>query len=359
MLDVLKTVLDVLQDALMFLRNYAFYPEDGETFSLMRVLSLFIAFSISGAIVVFLSQNAVLKFFGPKSKKWLSYFVASVSGFVLAVCSCSVLPMFASIRKKGAGLGPAVAFLFSGPAINILAIFLTFTDLGADIAFVRILSAIVLANVIGFAMFMVYRKSEALDEDEQAFALPEDASNLKVWQRALFFLTLLLILVFSVYWLLPTVIFAALLLAQIVLYFSLDDLKEWGEATWDLVKKIIPLFLIGVFIVGILDSVLRDEFVVSLVGENNYLTNLLAAFFGTTMYFATLSEVPFLLSMLDLGMHKGPATALLLAGPTLSVPNMIVIAKVLGKKKTLTYVVLVAVFAAFVGLIAGAYIYQG
>ncbi len=358
MTDFLRNVLEVLFDALIFLRNYAFYPDDGETFSLMRVLSLFIAFSISGAIVVFLSQNAVLKFFGPKSKKGLSYLVASVSGFILAVCSCSVLPMFASIRKKGAGLGPAVAFLFSGPAINILAIFLTFTDLGADIGIVRIVSAIVLANVIGFAMFFLYRKSETVDEDEKTFHLVEDTSNLKVWQRALFFLTLVAILVFSVYWALPTAIFAVLLAVQVALFFSLEDLKEWGEATWDLVKKIIPLFLIGVFIVGILDSTLSDEFVVSLVGTNNYLTNLLAAFFGTTMYFATLSEVPFLLSMLDLGMHMGPATALLLAGPALSIPNMIVIAKVLGKKKTLTFVVLVAVFAALVGLIAGTFIYS-
>lgn len=356
-MTILESIWEVIWDGIIFLRNYAFYPGDGETFSLMRILSLFIAFSISGAIVSFLSQAKVLQFFGREAKKSLSYLIASVSGFLLAVCSCSVLPMFASIRKKGAGIGPAVAFLFSGPAINILAMTLTFSDLGPRIGFVRIVSAIVLALVIGIAMAVIFSKSEKRDMDgEFHVAEEEDTSSLKDWQRGMFFITLLAMLIFSVYEPLPTLIFAGFLVIQLIAFFSLEDMKVWGIETWLLAKKIIPLFIVGVFFAGVLQSVLTEDALATVVGENTYMANIFASGFGTVMYFATMTEVPIIQSLISSGMHRGPAVALLLAGPSLSLPNMIVIGKVMGAKRLGVYIGLVMVLSALIGLLAGMWI---
>lgn len=343
-------IVELLLDGLRFLRDYALYPAG--TFSLMRIVSLFIAFSISGAMVVFLSQNAVLKNLGPNAKRLQAYSVASVSGMILAVCSCSVLPMFASIRKKGAGLGPAIAFLFSGPAINVLAITLTFTDLGPDIAFARIIGAIILASLIGFTVFFVFKKQET-SQDSGNFALDETESGLNKWQTALFFATLFAMLIFGVYRPLPTLIFAGLLLLQIIVYFKKEPLLAWGRETFDLAKKILPLFLAGVFFAGILSSLLSEDALTRFVGSNTLNANFIASILGAFMYFATLTEVPIVSTLLNTGMHRGPAVALLLAGPSLSIPNMIVIAKVIGVKRTSLYIALVVIFSTFAGLIAG------
>ncbi len=355
MLVFLESFWEVIMEGLIFLRNYAFYPKDGETFSLMRIASLFIAFSISGAIALFLSKGAVIKHFGPSASKWKAYLVASVSGTILAVCSCSVLPMFASIRKKGAGLGPAIAFLFSGPAINVLAITLTFTDLGVDIGIIRIVSAVVLALVLGLIMAFLYSKGEVRDSKAEIFQ-DETPSTFKPWQKMMFFITLVLILVFSVYRPWPTLILIAFLSVQMILFMSLEDIKEWGGEIWDLAKKILPLFVLGIFFAGVLQSVLSEEFLSTYVGANSISANLIASVAGALMYFATLTEIPIIVSLLETGMHRGPAVALLLAGPTLSLPNMIVVGKVLGFKKTLTYVSLVALFAAATGYLTGLWI---
>ncbi|MGM0436599.1 MAG: permease [Bacillota bacterium] len=352
MAEFFDTLLNIIMEGLVFLRDYAFYPKDGETFSLMRIASLFIAFSISGAIALFMSKGAVVKHFGPGANKKKAYLVASVSGTILAVCSCSVLPMFASIRKKGAGLGPAIAFLFSGPAINVLAITLTFTDLGVTIGIIRIVSAVILALMLGLIMAFIYSKGEKQSSNDNLFK-DDTPDAFKPWQKIMFFITLILILVFSVYEPWPTLIFIALLIVQMVMFLTLEDMKAWGGEIWSLAKKILPLFIVGIFFAGVLQSVLSEEFLATYVGANTLSANMLASVAGALMYFATLTEIPIIVSLLETGMHRGPAVALLLAGPTLSLPNMIVVGKVLGLKKTLTYVTLVAVLAATVGYLSG------
>jgi uncharacterized membrane protein YraQ (UPF0718 family) len=321
-----------------------------------RIISLLIAFFLSGAISQFMSQGAVLKYFGPKADKKLSYFIASVSGAILAVCSCSVLPMFASIRQKGAGIGPAVAFLFSGPAINILAVTFTFSLIGIDVGFVRVISAVILSLVIGFIMYLLYNKSEIVDANENMFNI-EDESNRKFWQNFLYFFTLVAILVSGVKNPIPTIILLVALVVQLVLFFKKQELLDWCKVTFDLAKKIVPLFIVGIFIAGAIQAIIPPEYMVKFVGNNSFAANSIAAVFGAFMYFATLTEVPIVNSFMSLGMLKGPATALLLAGPSLSLPNMIVISKVLGIKKTFTYVFLVIVLSAFIGMIAGYIIY--
>jgi uncharacterized protein len=353
-MNILEFIWELILEGLLFLRNYVFFPKDGETFSLVRLLSLFIAFSISGAIVVFMSQSSVLKHMGPKAKPVLSYTVASVSGVILAVCSCSVLPMFASIRKKGAGIGPAIAFLFSGPAINLLALTLTFTDIGPDIAIARIIGAIVLSIIIGFTMYLIYHKKEERNINEAMFNRKDpNEVDMKLWQKGLFFANLFAILLFGVYRPIPTLIFAVLLIIQLVLFFKFKDIKRWGYETWSLAKKILPLFILGVFFAGILSALITTDMLTRFVGSNTYVSNLIASVTGAAMYFATLTEVPIVSTLLSNGMHRGPATALLLAGPSLSIPNMIIISKVIGIKRASTYILLVIVLSALVGLIAG------
>ncbi|TVP85638.1 MAG: permease [Acholeplasmataceae bacterium] len=321
-----------------------------------RLLSLTIAFFLSGAIATFMSQGAVIKYFGPNAKKGLSYLVASVSGAILAVCSCSVLPMFASIRKKGAGLGPAVTFLFAGPAINVLAITFTFSLLGVDIGLVRVISAVILSMLIGVAMFLIYRKHETVDAKPDMFDVKEESAR-KTWQSLLFFLLLLGMLISGVRNPLPTLVFLGLLLVVLALYFTKDELWEWTKATYNLAKKIVPLFIIGIFIAGILTAIIPPEDMVRFVGSNTLGANLMASVFGAFMYFATLTEIPIVESFMSLGMIKGPATALLLAGPSLSLPNMIVIGRVMGLKRTATYVFIVVILSALIGLFAGLFIY--
>ncbi len=356
-MHVITFLLELLLEGLIFLRNYVFFPQDGTTFSLLRIFSLLIAFSISGAIVVFMSQGAILRHMGPSAKKLKAYGVASVSGIILAVCSCSVLPMFASIRKKGAGLGPAVAFLFSGPAINVLALSLTFSDIGPDIALARVIGAILLSIVIGFTLYVIFRKGEVKQANNTLFERFDEETRLKAYQKILFFLTLFFILIFGVYRPLPTLILLVLLGIQIVLFFRKDDLIAWGAETLDLAKKILPLFIMGVFIAGIISSLISEEMLARVVGQNTYQANLIASVIGALMYFATLTEVPIVSTLLANGMNRGPATALLLAGPSLSIPNMIIIGKVLGIKRTLTYLGLVVVLSALVGLVSGYIIY--
>lgn len=324
--------------------------------TISRIIMLIIAFFLSGAISQFMSQGAVMKYFGPNAKKGLSYLIASVSGAILAVCSCSVLPMFASIRKKGAGIGPAVTFLFAGPAINILAITFTFSLIGVDIGFVRVIGAVVLSVVIGFIMYLLYNKSEVVDANAGMFNIEDDHSR-KLWQNILFFVTLIAILVSGVSHPIITGIFAVGLIVELVLYFKKDELIEWCKATFDLAKKIVPLFIVGVFLAGVIEAIIPPDFMVKFVGNNSIGANLIAAVFGAFMYFATLTEVPIVNSFMALGMTKGPAIALLLAGPSLSLPNMIVIGKVMGIKKTLTYVGLVIVLSALLAMLAGYIIY--
>jgi uncharacterized membrane protein YraQ (UPF0718 family) len=312
------------------------------------------AFFIAGAIAVFISQGAILKYFGPQAKKWLSYSVASVSGTILAVCSCTVLPLFGSIYKRGAGIGPAIAFLYSAPAINVLAIVYTARLLGYDLGIARAIGAIIFAVVIGLIMAFIYRKEETA-KDAQAFAvLAADPEEKSLWQQAIFFGTMVGILVFaaSQNWIATGIL---LFILAIVLWrwFTRGELKLWMKETFRFVKLIVPWLLVGVFVAGMIVVAVPEDIVSSVVGGNSLLSCFIASFLGALMYFATLTEVPIVRAFTDLGMGKGPTLSLLLAGPALSLPNMLVIRKIMGTQKTLVYVTLVVIMATLAGYIFG------
>jgi uncharacterized membrane protein YraQ (UPF0718 family) len=339
------------------------------------------AFFIAGAIAVFVSKQSVLKYFGAKTKKYISYPVASVSGAILAVCSCTVLPLFASIHKRGAGIGPASAFLFSGPAINILAIVLTAQVLGYDIGLARAIAAVIMAVVIGLLMAFIFRKeeSEKKKEDNNMFSgqTGEEDNKRPLCISLLFFVSLVLILVIGaastsyITWIpkLAIVYFLTLVVSVILIfYYTRDEVKNWGMETWGLVKKIFPILLIGVFIVGIIGGVAAyfipnadpanalGVAVAPYIGGNNIFSCFLASIIGAILYMPTLLEVAIVGNLFGYStgiMGGGPALALLLAGPSLSLPNMVVITRVMGAKKALVYFALVIVIAAFVGFVYG------
>ena len=409
------------------------------------LLCLVPAFFIAGAIGVFVSQNAVMKYFGPKAHKALAYGVASVSGTILAVCSCTVLPLFGGIYMRGAGLGPAIAFLYSGPAINVLAIVLTARVLGWELGIARAVGAIAFSVVIGLLMHLIFLREERAKaaQEQEVFIGDDDGKDRPLWQVALYFLSMVGILVFANWgkpmeptgvwfaifkakWMV-TALFAILLAlclwrffkvrpASIALaaipavllsfafpaypvvafaagsaglaaltFFGGAELKDWRDQTWGFAKQILPLLFMGVlaagFFLGSPDSkdagIILNAWIQALVGDSpapllsilgqpdgtrfQWLeiiwplwTNFFASVTGALMYFATLTEVPILRGLLDSGMGQGPALALLLAGPALSLPNMLVINSMLGPKKTLTFVGLVVVMATVTGMLFGA-----
>jgi len=312
------------------------------------------AFFIAGAIAVFISQGAVLKYFGPKANKLLSYSVASVSGTILAVCSCTVLPLFGGIYKRGAGIGPAVAFLYSGPAINVLAIVYTARILGYDLGLARAIGAIAFAAGIGLIMALIYRKEESLKNSAAFDALLAEPEGEKWWQQIIFFAVLVGILVFaaSKNWIVTGILLAALLII-LWRWFTKIEIGIWMKETLRFVRLIVPWLLVGVFAAGIITTFVPQDVVTDWVGGNSLFANFIASFVGALMYFATLTEVPIISAFMNLGMGKGPTLALLLAGPALSLPNMLVIRSIMGTKKTLTYIALVVVFATITGYIFG------
>ena len=312
------------------------------------------AFFIAGAIAVFISQGAVLKYFGPKANKLMSYSIASISGTILAVCSCTVLPLFGGIYKRGAGIGPAVAFLYSGPAINVLAIVYTARILGYDLGLARAIGAIIFAAGIGLIMALIYRKEESLKDSTAFDALLADPEVKKWWQQVIFFAVLVGILVFaaSKNWIITGILLAVLLLI-LWRWFTKGEIGIWMKETFRFVRLMVPWLLVGVFIAGIITTFVPQDAVTSWVGGNSLLSNFIASFLGALMYFATLTEVPIISAFMNLGMGKGPTLALLLAGPALSLPNMLVIRNIMGTKKMLAYVTLVVVFATMTGYIFG------
>ena len=332
------------------------------------------AFFIAGAIAVFISQASVLKYFGAKANKFLAYGVASVSGAILAVCSCTILPLFAGIRQRGAGLGPAVTFLYAGPAINILAIIYSARLLGVDIGIARALGAVVFSLLIGIIMSSIFKEELSNSSD---IIIPEDESNAPLWKTGLFFLLLIVFLITSASIglvitmelvaqgrgsmvlngsLVAAILSLVTLTALIILtfrWYSADERSQWMTETWWLLKKIVPLLLAGVFIAGVVKTLLPESVVTRWVGGNSLTSNLLASVFGALMYFSTLTEVPIVKSLMQLGMGKGPALTLLLAGPSLSLPNMIVIGRIMGLSKTLVYILLVIIMSTLSGFIFG------
>ncbi len=395
------------------------------------ILCLLPAFFIAGVISVFVSQGSVIRYFGANAKKWLAYTVAAVSGTILAVCSCTILPLFSSIHKRGAGLGPAIAFLYSGPAINILAIILTARVLGFEMGVARTIGAISFSIIIGLIMSFIYRKEERVKkEDQMNIQLPPEKRP--IWQTSVHLFTLVLILVFanwgepelgdtsSIWYYLWAYKWHLTGLFSLVLGFSLiyilkikwqwvllaaiattasaflssnfienvklvplipmlvgiislslitlldkenQENKEWTLSSWEFAKQILPLLAIGVVTAGFLlgsthdgqtiAGIIPNEWIQRLVGGNSLFSNFAASFIGVFMYFATLTEVPILQGLIASGMGKGPALALLLAGPSLSLPNILVIRGVLGNQKTAIYVFLVILLSTIAGLLYG------
>jgi uncharacterized membrane protein YraQ (UPF0718 family) len=379
------------------------------------ILCLLPAFFIAGAIGIFVSQNSVMKYLGPNSNKTLAYGVGSVSGSILAVCSCTILPLFSGIYMMGAGLGPAIAFLYSGPAINVLAIILSGKVLGVDIALARAIGAIVFSVVIGLVMAFIYRTEERA-KMESAFNIPNSDEQRPLWKTIIFFAILIGILIFS-NWAKPdvnegfwfsifslkwyitivlSIIFSVILIlwykanwlkiliVAVIVYISTyffqnpsipfglgilgltyitmtgnDELKHWFESTWTFAKQITPLLFAGVLFAGFMlgrpghEGIIPSSWINGLVGGNSLLANLISSVIGAFMYFATLTEIPIVQGLMGSGMGKGPALALLLAGPALSLPSMLVIRSVIGTKKTIVYVLLVIILSTIVGFLFG------
>jgi uncharacterized membrane protein YraQ (UPF0718 family) len=336
------------------------------------------AFFIAGAIAVFVSQASVLKYFGAQAGKLLSYSVASISGTILAVCSCTVLPLFAGIYTRGAGIGPATAFLYSGPAINVLAITLTAKILGWRLGLARAVGAVVFSVVTGLLMALIFRKDDQSRTTGQIYVPDADAKERTLLQDTLYLLTMVLILVFAAFarpapgstglW---PAIFAAkwyisaglLIILGVMLkaWFTKDECKSWVESTWGFMKQIFPLLAGGVLVAGFMlgrpghPALIPEQWIQSLLGGNSIWANLIASVAGALMYFATLTEVPILQGLLGAGMGKGPALALLLAGPALSLPNMLVIGSVMGVKKTATFCGIIVVMSTIAGMLYGAF----
>jgi uncharacterized membrane protein YraQ (UPF0718 family) len=333
------------------------------------------AFFIAGAIAVFISGASVIKYLGPAAKKWLSYSVASVSGSILAVCSCTVLPLFAGIYTRGAGIGPAATFLYSGPAINVLAIILTARVLGLKLGVGRAVGAILFSVIIGLLMHLIFHDRDGEQAELVSGTAPEEERSHSLGQSVLYFASMVgilifanwarpsgssgpLILIYTIKWYLTGALVLSLAL-MLIFWFQRSELKEWCISTWTFARQMLPLLFVGVMIAGFLlgrpghEAMIPSRWVVRLVGGNSFFTNLFASVAGAFMYFATLTEVPILQGLLGAGMGQGPALALLLAGPALSLPNMLVIRSVMGTSKTLVYIVLVVVMATISGLIFG------
>lgn len=341
------------------------------------LLCLIPAFFIAGAVMVFLNQNAVIRFLGPDAPKLVAYGVASVSGTILAVCSCTVLPLFKGIYRKGAGLGPAVSFLYSGPAINVLAIILTANVLGLQLGIARAVGAVFFAFIVGLMMQLLFRGEDRERTTNAAmFRIPGD-EGLSPGQTILYMASMVGILVFlnwspgdgTVPWwgaiyrwrLAITGVCVLVLVYSLVRWFTMSDLRDWVTATRDFAVQIMPLLFAGVMIAGFLlgrpghMALIPEEWIAGSVGTNTLGSNLFAALAGALMYFATLTEVPIMQGLLGAGMNQGPALALLLAGPSLSLPALLVIGGELGPRKTGVYVGLVVVLSATAGMVYGTF----
>jgi len=340
------------------------------------LLCLVPAFFIAGAISVFVSQASVIKYFGAKANKFLAYSVASVSGTILAVCSCTVLPLFSGIYKRGAGLGPATAFLYSGPAINVLAVIMTARILGWQLGLARAVGAILFSVLVGFLMHLIFLKEERARHAEGDFQFGKEDSERPLWQTSLYMASMVGILVFANWanpgkgstglwatlfhakWIIAGFFLTALIF-MLVRWFTKNEIKGWVASSWDFAKQIMPLLLGGVIVAGLLlgrpgeEGFIPSWVIEKAVGGNSVWSNFFASIVGAFMYFATLTEVPILQGLIGSGMGKGPALALLLAGPALSLPNMLVIRGVIGTKKTVVYVSLVVVMATMSGMLFG------
>ncbi len=359
-MDITGTIIYALNVMLKTIVNYL---------NINRVIALTIAFFMAGGIASMINKNFIIKYFGPETPKHISYLVASVSGCLLAVCSCTILPLFAGIYRRGAGIGPATTFLFSGPAINVLAIFYSAALLGWDIGFTRAFFAITLSILIGLSMAFIFKS----DEKKRNFRVGKaDSISIRpAYQTAIFFLIQLgmLLVITASPKLIPTLsipvydgilvkhiltaILCIVLIVVVKKWFKEDEIKAWLRETFTLGKMVFPLLIIGIAIAGLINAFIPPEYVSKYVGGNSIIANFIASFIGALMYFATLTEVPIIKSLMDLGMGVGPAMALLLAGPSLSIPTVLTLSKILGYKKAFTYLGLVVIYSTIAGFITG------
>ncbi len=420
------------------------------------LLCLLPAFFIAGALTALVPKEAITRFLGRRASRWVSYPAALLAGSVLAVCSCTILPLFAGIRKRGAGLGPALTFMFFAPASNILAIMFTGVKIGMDIALARILLCMVFGVAIGLTMSWLFRKEEeaqsATDDSAFAagggmparswlffallvaallagtlqvgllrtpfatFALPASwAGTFQAWLDGVvppnaalgiegvsvhgILLIVLLLLIGLTSWrglnrvqerfnawsvvalglISVTLVIAAFqvtveggqlrvglagrLVVEVVLLGALwlmavkfmepEKVREWLWEMWRFVKQLIPLLVTGVFAAGLARALIPPVWIKAVAGRNTVLGNLVPVIFAIFMYFPTLVEVPVAQTFLALGMHRGPLLAYLLADPELSLQSVLVTGKIIGKKKTALYVILVGLFSMAAGLLFG------
>jgi uncharacterized membrane protein YraQ (UPF0718 family) len=325
------------------------------------------AFFIAGAIAALLQREAVLRYFGKDAPKVLCYSVASTSGTILAVCSCTILPMFAGIHRRGAGIGPATAFLFSGPAINLLAVVLTARVLGLELGAARIAAAVSMAVIIGLVMAAIFERGQKETEETEACEIPASDVGGEVKRPGYIpplFVGLLVAVLLAATSELPLPPKAAavsiLVLASAwLLHASFTDLEKssfFGE-TWWLAKRIFPLLLVGTFITGIIGYYLPVDLIKMVFGESDFVACFVASVIGSLLYMPTLLEVPIVGTMFGYSsgaMAPGPALALLLAGPSMSLPNMIVIWRIIGAKRASVYISLVVLLSTAMGMIYGA-----
>jgi hypothetical protein len=330
------------------------------------------AFFIAGAMTALLNKESITQYLGGKVPLYKAYPVAVVSGLLLAVCSCTILPLFAGIKKKGAGLGPAIAFLYTAPATNILAISLTWSVIGADFALARIILSIIFAIIIGIVISTIFKekKQESLPTAPIACACDPGTAKESGQKHVILFIGTLVALLFVGTWnifmenrlagiplrfvILPFLI--VLVIFEAWKWFNPDQRKSWLEETWSFMKTIFPLLFAGIFVAGVLGALLPKDLLTTYLGSNTVTANLIAVLFGTFMYFPTLVEVPMAKMFLDLGMAKGPLLAYMLADPVISLPSILVVRKYMGTKQTIVYVLLIVFFCTLAGLIYGSFV---
>jgi hypothetical protein len=335
------------------------------------------AFFIAGAMSALLPKEQITKYLGKNVPKYKAYPLSVVAGLLLAVCSCTILPLFAGIKKKGAGIGPAIAFLYTSPATNILAIVFTGSVLGWDFAISRIILSITFAIMIGIIISKMFKEEETEDKKLVSNLIKEEekldgigkksikSGFLKkfIYYRLLiFFITLFAILIVGVAKIgteiktLSLIISILLLIVELKIGFKREEIKSWLKDTFMFFKTIFPLLLVGVFVAGVLTALIPKDSLTKYVGSNTVPSNLAAVLFGVFMYFPTLVEVPMAKMFLGLGMAKGPLLAYLLADPVISLPSILVVRKIMGTKRTLAYIILIIIFCTLSGLIYGTFV---
>lgn len=347
-------------DAPIVIQSFASGLKLLHEYARLHVLTCLVpAFFIAGTIAVYVKKDAVLQLLGPTTKKYIAYPIATVSGGILAVCSCTILPLFTGIYKRGAGIGPAVAFLFTGPAINVTAILLTGSVLGWDFAVGRLVAAAVISILTGLLMAVIFRAHDDKNANGGfASGLGGDVEYSNATIVLFFVLQLAILVIFglAIDGTLKAVMILLLLagvLGIVLFKFQKEHNLEWLRETWDLTKKILPYLFVGVFIAGIIEVVVPQEWVTGLVGQNTLLSNAVASTFGAFMYFATLTEVPIIQKLMGLGMDRGPALTLFLTGNALSLPSMIVLFKVMGRRQATVYILTIVTLSVAAGWIFG------